>query len=126
MMTFATANLLGDLPETGTFDIVLCRNIAFCFTPRDRGRLFDRVADRLRPGGGCRWSVPRRARGRRSDGSSGRCSGTGCSGGGCVGSRCVPPRQVPRRHRRKRAYTTPWSSMAFATRRKPATFAPLT
>ncbi len=35
----------------GTYDIVLCRNVAIYFSPQNRRSLFTRLVDQLRPGG---------------------------------------------------------------------------
>lgn len=51
LTAFRALNLLQPLPGLGTFDIIFCRNVAIYFSPEDRGRLFDRLADLLNPGG---------------------------------------------------------------------------
>ncbi|NVM20936.1 MAG: protein-glutamate O-methyltransferase CheR [Desulfobacterales bacterium] len=51
MVTFKRKNLL--MPFTGLdrFDIIFCRNVAIYFTPEDRTRLFDKIAQILEPDG---------------------------------------------------------------------------
>jgi chemotaxis protein methyltransferase CheR len=49
--TFAPLNLIERFRHVGTFDIILCRNVAIYFSVPHRAVLFDRLADQLRPGG---------------------------------------------------------------------------
>jgi len=49
--TFHRQNLLEPAPALGSFDIVLCRNVAIYFSPANRTKLFSNIAQRLRPGG---------------------------------------------------------------------------
>jgi len=51
MATFSRSNLLSGNTPAGPFDIVLCRNVGIYFSRTDRGRLFEGVTSRLRPGG---------------------------------------------------------------------------
>ncbi|MBT4499174.1 MAG: protein-glutamate O-methyltransferase CheR [Gemmatimonadetes bacterium] len=48
---FRQINLMELPPEWGIFDLVFCRNVAIYFSLENRTRLFDRIADHLRPGG---------------------------------------------------------------------------
>lgn len=48
---FKRLNLTGSLGDMGTFDIIFCRNVAIYFTPEDRARLFEQLADHLHPQG---------------------------------------------------------------------------
>lgn len=51
MVTFRKLNLLEPFVGVGTFDIIFCRNVAIYFSQQDRTRLFDRLAEHLKPGG---------------------------------------------------------------------------
>ena len=51
LATFQRQNLLEPAPNLGTFDIVLCRNVAIYFSPANRKKLFANIATRLRRGG---------------------------------------------------------------------------
>lgn len=51
MVQFKKLNLFSSFLPLGTFDIIFCRNVAIYFTPQDRKRLFDRLADSLDAGG---------------------------------------------------------------------------
>lgn len=51
MVTFRKLNLLKPFTGMGRFDVILCRNVAIYFTPEDRKRLFERLADMLEPEG---------------------------------------------------------------------------
>jgi chemotaxis protein methyltransferase CheR len=48
---FETGNLLKPLASIGKFDIIFCRNVAIYFTPPDRVKMFNAIADLLNPGG---------------------------------------------------------------------------
>jgi chemotaxis protein methyltransferase CheR len=47
LITFKRLNLLEPFTGMGSFDIILCRNVAIYFTPDDRSKLFHRLADGL-------------------------------------------------------------------------------
>jgi chemotaxis protein methyltransferase CheR len=51
LATFQRQNLLEPAPSIGTFDIVLCRNVAIYFSPANRRKLFSNIAQHLRRGG---------------------------------------------------------------------------
>ncbi|MGE3540088.1 MAG: protein-glutamate O-methyltransferase CheR [Candidatus Tectimicrobiota bacterium] len=51
LVNFRQLNLLGALHHLGAFDIIFCRNVAIYFNQQDRLRLFQRLADHLRPTG---------------------------------------------------------------------------
>ncbi len=51
MCTFKKHNLMHSFSELGRFDIVLCRNVAIYFQPKDKTALFDKFADALDPDG---------------------------------------------------------------------------
>jgi chemotaxis protein methyltransferase CheR len=51
MVRFKKLNLFSSFRSLGKFDIIFCRNVAIYFTPQDRKRLFDRLADSLDTGG---------------------------------------------------------------------------
>ena len=51
MARFLQLNLLLPLVGMGTFDLILCRNVAIYFSTEDRKRLFERLTERLKPGG---------------------------------------------------------------------------
>ena len=51
LATFKAFNLMQPLSSLGPFDLVMCRNVAIYFSPEDRKRLFERIADRLKPDG---------------------------------------------------------------------------
>jgi chemotaxis protein methyltransferase CheR len=48
---FKRHNLVGDPPPIGRFDIVLCRNVLFYLSGGHRARVFERMAEVIRPGG---------------------------------------------------------------------------
>jgi chemotaxis protein methyltransferase CheR len=48
--TFQRMNLLEPPPLLGSFDIVLCRNVAIYFSPENRAKLFNNIATRMRHG----------------------------------------------------------------------------
>lgn len=50
-MSFRPADLTGPLPEIGTFDVVLLRNVLLYFGEETRRELVHRVVKTLRPGG---------------------------------------------------------------------------
>lgn len=50
-IAFRRHNLVGDVPPIGRFDIVLCRNILLYLSPVLRRRVFDVLAEVVRPGG---------------------------------------------------------------------------
>ncbi len=51
MVTFSPLNLLNDFSKLGTFDIIFCRNVLIYFDRETKGRVLDRLADRLAPDG---------------------------------------------------------------------------
>ncbi|MBN1477890.1 protein-glutamate O-methyltransferase CheR [Candidatus Sumerlaeota bacterium] len=51
MVTFQRRNLLESFTDLGQFDIIFCRNVAIYFSHADRVSLFNRLADRMNPGG---------------------------------------------------------------------------
>jgi chemotaxis protein methyltransferase CheR len=51
MVNFRKINLMLPFTGLGKFDIVLCRNVAIYFTPEDRKKLFNKIADALEPDG---------------------------------------------------------------------------
>jgi chemotaxis protein methyltransferase CheR len=51
MVTFQRRNLHEPFADLGQFDIIFCRNVAIYFSPDARVSLFNRIADRLIPGG---------------------------------------------------------------------------
>jgi len=51
MATFKKLNLFDDFAGMGTFDIVLCRNVAIYFTEQDKVRLFRRIGGVLESDG---------------------------------------------------------------------------
>ena len=51
LATFKTLNLLQAFAPIGTFDIVLCRNVAIYFSSEDRRHLFDRLSASLSSSG---------------------------------------------------------------------------
>jgi chemotaxis protein methyltransferase CheR len=51
MMTFKKWNLTQDLTPLGKFDIIFCRNVAIYFSDTDRALVFNRMEQRLEPGG---------------------------------------------------------------------------
>ncbi len=50
-ITFRRHNLVGDPAPAGRFDVVLCRNVLFYLSPTLRKRVFDLLAEVVRPGG---------------------------------------------------------------------------
>lgn len=51
LATFQRLNLLEAIPNLGTFDLVLCRNVAIYFSPANRTKLFTNIATHLKHGG---------------------------------------------------------------------------
>jgi chemotaxis protein methyltransferase CheR len=51
LVTYQRLNLLESQPSLGVFDIILCRNVAIYFSPVNRSRLFNNLAQNLRRGG---------------------------------------------------------------------------
>ncbi len=51
MATFKKLNLMLPFAGLGKFDIVFCRNVAIYFSPQDRKKLFNKIADILEPDG---------------------------------------------------------------------------
>lgn len=51
MATFKKLNLMSPFDDLGRFHIVFCRNVAIYFTPKDRKKLFNKIANVLEPDG---------------------------------------------------------------------------
>jgi len=51
MATFKHMNLMKPFMGLGKFDIIFCRNVAIYFTPEDRKKLYNKIADVLSPDG---------------------------------------------------------------------------
>lgn len=51
LAAFQKHNLLVPEPQLGTFDLVLCRNVAIYFSPANRLKLFANIANRLKKSG---------------------------------------------------------------------------
>lgn len=51
MVEFKEHNLQQDFSSLGTFDMILCRNVAIYFTQQFKQQLFERLRDGLRPAG---------------------------------------------------------------------------
>ncbi len=51
MASFRKINLMLPFSALGKFDIIFCRNVAIYFTLKDRKKLFDKIGDKLEPGG---------------------------------------------------------------------------
>ncbi|MGE5707040.1 MAG: CheR family methyltransferase [Bacteroidota bacterium] len=51
MASFQKMNLLDPVLAVGKWDIIFCRNVAIYFTPENRTKLFDRLANQLNPHG---------------------------------------------------------------------------
>jgi chemotaxis protein methyltransferase CheR len=51
MTTFRRHNLMESLAALGTFDLILCRNVAIYFSQPDKGKLFQKIAQILEPDG---------------------------------------------------------------------------
>jgi len=50
-VTFLKANLLKPLPALPQMDLIFCRNVAIYFSRDDRAKLYDALADKLKPDG---------------------------------------------------------------------------
>ena len=51
MAMFKRHNLLDSFAGLGKFDIIMCRNVAIYFSPENRKRIFNNIADQLNPHG---------------------------------------------------------------------------
>lgn len=51
LISFKHLNLLQAWPMKGEFDAIFCRNVVIYFDKPTQRKLFDRIADRLKPGG---------------------------------------------------------------------------
>lgn len=51
MVRFSVGNLLSQTHARDQFDLILCRNVAIYFTPEDRLKIFEQLAQRLSPDG---------------------------------------------------------------------------
>jgi chemotaxis protein methyltransferase CheR len=51
LVTFGIVNLIGDLPMSGPFDVIFCRNVAIYFDKMTQEKVWQRFADLLAPGG---------------------------------------------------------------------------
>ncbi len=51
LVVFTKLNLVGEWPRTNNFDVVFCRNVAIYFDRDTQSVLWQRLADRLEPGG---------------------------------------------------------------------------
>jgi two-component system chemotaxis response regulator CheB len=51
MATFQHRNLMKPFTGLGKFDIIFCRNVAIYFTPEDRKKLYNKIAEVLQPDG---------------------------------------------------------------------------
>jgi chemotaxis protein methyltransferase CheR len=51
LLTFGEINLAQPLPLRGPCDVILCRNVVIYFDPETQVAVWDRLADRLAPGG---------------------------------------------------------------------------
>lgn len=50
-MTFIKVNLLKPLPSLPQMDLIFCRNVAIYFSRKDRAKLYDKLADKLKDDG---------------------------------------------------------------------------
>jgi chemotaxis protein methyltransferase CheR len=51
LITFRQLNLIGDWPFKGKFDVVFCRNVAIYFDDEVQALVWNRLAERVQPGG---------------------------------------------------------------------------
>ena len=51
LVKFLKANLLKPLPPIPQMDLIFCRNVAIYFSREDRAKLYNKLADKLKPGG---------------------------------------------------------------------------
>lgn len=51
LIAFKTLNLLGSWPMKGQFDAVFCRNVVIYFDKPTQAKLFNRIAEFIKPGG---------------------------------------------------------------------------
>lgn len=51
LVTFNIVNLIGEWPMKGSFDVILCRNVAIYFDKSTQARLWQRLNHILKPGG---------------------------------------------------------------------------
>lgn len=51
LITFRCLNLNGEWPFKGRFDVIMCRNVTIYFDEDTQARLWQRLADRIEPGG---------------------------------------------------------------------------
>ncbi len=51
MTMFRRMNLLEPFSSIGKYDLILCRNVAIYFSPENRKKLFDQIANQLNPSG---------------------------------------------------------------------------
>jgi chemotaxis protein methyltransferase CheR len=51
LVTFGIVNLIADLPMSGPFDVIFCRNVAIYFDKPTQEKVWQRFADLLAPGG---------------------------------------------------------------------------
>ncbi|MDQ7031373.1 MAG: protein-glutamate O-methyltransferase CheR [Desulfonauticus sp.] len=51
MVTFRKINLMQPFSGLGKFDVIFCRNVAIYFSPKDKKKLFERIAQVMQPDG---------------------------------------------------------------------------
>ncbi|WP_457571375.1 CheR family methyltransferase [Desulfovulcanus sp.] len=51
MVTFKKINLMRPFVTLGKFDVIFCRNVLIYFTPEDKKKILDRLAEALQPDG---------------------------------------------------------------------------
>jgi len=51
MVTFKKINLMHPFSLLGKFDIIFCRNVLIYFTPEDKKKILDKMAEVLQPDG---------------------------------------------------------------------------